>query len=493
MAISNLQKDEIGLTFLLNQMSADSPYGAEKIKDIELFKAEVFKEETNREDALEECFGNIEKVIELIKSEPDCLHDIRRFLMSFKNIRKAVARCCESYLNEVELFEVKSFLLSLEKFINSFNRVNAKASIKGIAFTAMDAALDILDPEKKRIAPFSISERYSKALHDIRQEKAQIEELFYKENDSGKKADLNIQRLEILGREEAEETLIKQELSKRLAPFVSSFNENMDNIGKLDLLIQKAELAIKNNAVRPVVGRKRSLQIENMFNPMVASSLSLKGKTFTPVSINLVQGVTVITGANMGGKSVALKTVTLNVLLCQMGFFVCARKAEIPLFDDVFIIAGDLQDLEKGLSNFGAEIIRFNEIALRMKGAFLFVALDEFARGTNPEEGAVIARAVASCLAEKESICVLTTHYDNVAASANAHYQIAGLSASTSEEIEKQTAIGGIDGISALMDYRIVKAGKQTPPRDALRICRILGLDDDIINRIESYYSSPKI
>ena len=89
--------------------------------------------------------------------------------------------------------------------------------------------------------------------------------------------------------------------------------------------------------------------------------LSEQGRSFVPVSISLTPGATVITGANMGGKSVAMKTVALNVLLMQAGFLVCAKKAKMPLFESVLMLFEDMQSIQSGLSGFGSEIVQFQK------------------------------------------------------------------------------------------------------------------------------------
>ena len=72
-----------------------------------------------------------------------------------------------------------------------------------------------------------------------------------------------------------------------------------------------------------------------MINPEIVDLLEKQNRKFVPVSITLDQGATVITGANMGGKSVSMKTVALNALLLQSGFLVCAKSAKMPLFHSV--------------------------------------------------------------------------------------------------------------------------------------------------------------
>jgi dsDNA-specific endonuclease/ATPase MutS2 len=186
-----------------------------------------------------------------------------------------------------------------------------------------------------------------------------------------------------------------------------------------------------------------------------------------------------ITGANMGGKSVALRTIVLNILLCRLGFYVFAKEAKIPLFDEVFLVCEDMQDFNSGLSSFGAEIIKFNEITSQIKSGFVFAALDEFARGTNPQEGAAVVRAAASWLAEKSGVCVMSTHYENVVPAAAGHYQVAGLSNLNFDKLPAE-----VGAIARYMDYRMLPAGSSPPPKDALNICRLLGLDKEILDKI---------
>lgn len=82
---------------------------------------------------------------------------------------------------------------------------------------------------------------------------------------------------------------------------------------------------MRYGGVKPELTEK-DLELEDMINPEICDLLEQQGRRFVPVSISLTPGATVITGANMGGKSVAMKTVALNVLLLQAGFLVCAKK-----------------------------------------------------------------------------------------------------------------------------------------------------------------------
>ena len=200
----------------------------------------------------------------------------------------------------------------------------------------------------------------------------------------------------------------------------------------------------------------------------------------------------IITGANMGGKSVAMKTVALNVLLLQSGFLVCARSARMPLFWSVHMLFDDLQSIQSGLSGFGSEIVQFQKALAEVEQGYSLFLLDEFARGTNPDEGAIIVQAVTRYLNDVNAISLLTTHYDKVAEHARVHYQIIGLRDVDPEQIRRELAATNEDGVAVIarhMNYGLYRVeGRSDCPRDALNICRMLSLKPEILEKIEQSY-----
>ena len=108
------------------------------------------------------------------------------------------------------------------------------------------------------------------------------------------------------------------------------------------------------------------------------------------------------------------------------------------------------------------------------------MALDEFARGTNPREGAALARALVEYLGRLNCVALLTTHYDGVSDAARRHYRVAGLGALDTAAIRKDEA--PLDRLSRLMDYHLIESEPGEPcPRDALRDCRLLDLEPDLM------------
>ena len=276
-----------------------------------------------------------------------------------------------------------------------------------------------------------------------------------------------------------------------LAPMVDDLLADAETSGRLDFIIQKALFAVRYGGIRPEL-TETELELTDMINPEICDLLSEQGRSFVPVSIRLEQGATVITGANMGGKSVAMKTVALNALLLQAGFLVCAKKARMPLFHSVKMLFDDLQSIQSGLSGFGSEIVQFQKALTEVEKGYSLFLLDEFARGTNPDEGAVIVQAVTRYLNGVNAISLLTTHYDKVAEYARLHYQIIGLRDVDTEKIRRELSVTDEDGVAVIarhMNYGLYRVeGRSDCPRDALNICRMLSLKPEILKMVEESY-----
>jgi hypothetical protein len=353
----------------------------------------------------------------------------------------------------------------------------------------MSGVLDILDPEGKGVAPFYINEFFNPELGTIREAKKAIEGAWRTEAGAHRQEELKVERLSVVAKEHAAEEAVRLRLAEQLRPYISMFRHNILSIARLDFRVQKALLAFKHGAVRPEVGGQH-LEFKGLWNPEVAMHLKRQGGSFVPIAIDLHQGVALLTGANMAGKSVALRTLLLNICLAQMGFLVFAASAAIPLFDGFYLLGDDLQSTSSGLSSFAAEVVLLNEVIERTKSGFLFIAMDEFARGTNPEEGAVIVSEVAKFLNKQGSITILTTHYDITCPIDISRFQVVGLSGLDWSLLAARSAYGSPNGIKLIaehMDYRLVKVeGATSPSRDALNICRMLNLDEAILTAFQS-------
>ena len=379
----------------------------------------------------------------------------------------------------------------LETIIPLFEQIRAVTDFRGLDFHDPSPALAILDPDNTRIRGFYIPDSATPRLREIRQAKKQLEEQLFHAQTDAEKENLRMQRTRLCAEEDSEETKVRRAMGAALAPLADGLLEDAETLGRLDFIIQKALFAVRYGGILPEI-TDGELELTDMVNPELCDLLEQKGRRFVPVSIALTRGATVITGANMGGKSVAMKTVALNVLLLQAGFLVCAKRARMPLFHSVKMLFDDLQSIQSGLSGFGSEIVEFQKALSEVEEGYSLFLLDEFARGTNPDEGARIVQAVTRYLNDVDAISLLTTHYDKVAEFAHAHYQIIGLRDVDPEEIRRELAASGEDGVAVIarhMNYGLYRVeGASDCPRDALNICRMLSLKPEILEKIQQAY-----
>jgi DNA mismatch repair protein MutS len=182
----------------------------------------------------------------------------------------------------------------------------------------------------------------------------------------------------------------------------------------VDCLLGLAEVAEQRHFVRPEINREGVIHIEDGRHPVIEQMLS--GERFVPNTIHqdmTQEQVLIITGPNMAGKSTVLRQVALTILMAQMGSFVPARKASLPIVDKIFTRVGALDNLSQGQSTFMVEMQETANI-LRNATAHSLVILDEIGRGTSTYDGMSIAWAVAEYLHDVDGQGVKTlfaTHY----------------------------------------------------------------------------------
>ncbi|MGL4731141.1 MAG: MutS-related protein [Clostridium sp.] len=482
--LDNEQRLQIGFDFLMEELQTITFYGSEEKKSVKPYKKdEQAKLITELDD--------LDKFINAINLNKKKFSEIQRALRKIKDIRNSIKRMLkEETLDEVELYEIKYFSIIIEDLKIVVDSLNLQ--IEAINFKSLNEVIKILDPENKNLSTFYVYDGYSEYLKDIREKKSKIEKKIFIEEDDEKVTKLKDERLQFVIEEENEELRIRKELTKTLKKFGQDILYNIKCIGNLDFKIAKANMAIKHEAVRPSITDDMEIELIDAFNPEVKAVLSKKGKSFTNQSISLRKGTTVITGANMGGKSVTLKTIVLNLLLGQMGFFIFAKSATFPILDFIHFVSDDMQSISKGLSTFGAEIIKLKELVECAKRGNGFIALDEFARGTNPKEGFYLVKSVALYLNKFSSISLISTHYDGVVEENMEHYQVIGLKNMDFDSLKYKIDLNktkSVETIQQHMEYRLEKVSRENKvPKDALNIAMLLGLDKDIVNIAKNFY-----
>jgi len=450
---------------LLARVDVFSAYGKNKLNNLENFLV-------GEEEKLEEEFERMQKIYDFISENKKEEMEIEIVLHRFKDIKKLVENAeAGIILDTVDIFEIKAQLMAMVD-LNSYLLKN-KEVFSNFVLKDMNELFKILDPNDEKIATFYIYEAYSVILKEIRRQKKEVENRLFNETDYEIVKRLKDERLSIL--------VIKS--------YAEDFLTNVEKISNLDFIIAKVKFAKEYNGIRPEVSKKKEIILEDAINLEVKEVLEAKNKKYTPISINLNVGTTMITGANMGGKSVALKTIAENVLLFQMGFFVFAKYASIPLLDFIFFVSDDMQDISKGLSTFGAEIIKLKEINSYVKNGTGLIVFDEFARGTNPKEGQKFVKALAKYLNDKSSISIITTHFDSVVENNMKHYQVVGLKNLDFEKLKTKLQVNNsLETIQDNMDFTLEESTDTEVPKDALNIAKLIGLDDEISEMIYKEY-----
>ncbi len=206
----------------------------------------------------------------------------------------------------------------------------------------------------------------------------------------------------ILGAEEkilSLETKLFNNLVLAVADYIPPIQLNAVLIARLDCLISFAQIAQKNNYVRPHINDSRIIDIQSGRHPVIERMLPA-GEEYIANDIYLdpdQQQELIITGPNMSGKSALLRQTALISIMAQMGSFVPAQHASIGLVDKIFTRVGASDNLSQGESTFMVEMNETASILNNLSDRCL-ILLDEIGRGTSTYDGISIAWAIAEFL-----------------------------------------------------------------------------------------------
>jgi DNA mismatch repair protein MutS2 len=222
-------------------------------------------------------------------------------------------------------------------------------------------------------------------------------------------------RLESLLQEERDEVArILFDLSMEVFRRKDALLGNQNALHELDLVSSKAAFARRFRCVMPEHGPEGPLVLRGARHPLLEKRFAEEGsgRAVKPLDVNCPGDLKalVISGPNAGGKTVALKTVGLIILMDRSGLLVpCEHGSVIPHYDTIFVDIGDDQSIEKSLSTFSSRIVRLKRILERANAQSL-VLIDEIGDGTDPEEGSALAEAALESLIRSCGRVIVTTH-----------------------------------------------------------------------------------
>ena len=222
-------------------------------------------------------------------------------------------------------------------------------------------------------------------------------------------------RLEAAMRGERDEVLrILADLTSEVYTARDDLSGNQDNLLILDEIRARSVFAEKYICVQPGHSTDGTLVIRSARHPLLVKGFTDEGVGREVTGLDLSCGAElktlVISGPNAGGKTVALKSIGLMVLMDRHGLLLpCLDGTVIPDYPAVFVDIGDDQSIEKSLSTFSSRVIKMNRI-LELAGPDSLVLVDEIGDGTDPEEGAALAGALLEDLSTRCGRTVVTTH-----------------------------------------------------------------------------------
>jgi len=381
--------------------------------------------------------------------DKDCTQ-IANKLMCLKDIQTTISRLGSgTVLDDIEFFEIK--YLSIVS--GEVKQLLEQQRIIAVGLPELKDVVDILDPDRLNIPSFYVYDSYSDELREVRKQMRAIQ---------GNGEDLPDEKraeLAVLLQKNADlELEVRRDLSGRVQVYASDLALALRNLSILDILIAKAAQMKKMGLCFPVVVEDGETFYNGMFNPAVKAHVAEAGREFIPVDIAFEREPVTIIGANMGGKSVVLKSLALNQLLAQFGFGVAAHDCCVNLVEEISLCIGDEQSIVKGVSSFAGEIMAIDAVIKGIRGGKSILALiDEPARTTNPVEGTALVEGLLDVVGDVKGGFVLTTHYNIL-----------------NDNVKRYRVRGLVDGV---MDYTLQRTYCGEVPHEAIAIAESLGID----------------
>ncbi len=432
--------------------------------------------------------------------EPQQLLEIKATLISCRELKKTLEKKASDYphLAEIALGLPQTYGLveAISRVLSERGEVLDSASEKLARLrreikTTHDRLMGRLQRYLTELAPKLqeqiITQRDGRYVIPLRAEfKGQVKAIIHDQSASGATlfveplpiVEINNQLRELQLQERDEERRILAELSAQIGQHHQELIYGVENLAALDLAFAKAKYAEELKASEPILrplapakGQKASEP--PTFKLLRARHPLLDPETVVPIDFNPPAGTraVVITGPNTGGKTVALKTVGLLTLMAQSGLHIPAQSgSELPFYRSVYADIGDEQSIEQSLSTFSGHITNIIRI-LKNADEYSLVILDELGAGTDPQEGAALARAILSHLLARGITTLVTTHHPELKTFAHATVGVVNASV----EFDLKT-------LRPTYQLTIGLPGRS----NAIAIAQRLGLDPEIVAAAKS-------
>lgn len=277
----------------------------------------------------------------------------------------------------------------------------------------------------------------------------------------------------------AREYDLYQQLLLDLSEFRTTLKDLATAVAVIDMFLSFAWIAVRQDYVKPVLTKDGSMLLKASRHPVVERYVGKHVFAANDIEINANARHLLITGPNMAGKSTVMRQVALIAILNQIGCYVPARQAKLPVFDNIYTRVGAADDLSRGQSTFMVEMSEAAGI-LRNATAKSLVILDEVGRGTSTEDGLAIAYAILKDLAERVGCYSLfATHYHELVDLCTGMPQVAAMQTEVLEEND-----------SIVFTHRLIPGASGSSY--GIEVARIAGVNDEVIRSAEAFIKAHK-
>lgn len=288
-------------------------------------------------------------------------------------------------------------------------------------------------------------------------------------------------------RDEANDAVARAEdrararISEQLRDRVKALEDLAAALGAFDVRLAQVRFAQTYSCAPAEISERAQLCCDEARYLPLKAELEAAGRSYEAISLDIAD-IAVLTGPNMGGKSVALRTCGFIALLAVFGIPVPAKRASSALFDDIaWLGIGAAEEAGGLLSSFAREVVRLNEILARgaQRGLLL---VDEFARTTTPHEGKALLVALVRSLRRRGRLAFIATHLAGIAQlSGTRHFAVRGLRELPKAPV-KADLQASLAALAESMDYAVVEVrGNGARQADALALAALLGLDEEVV------------
>jgi DNA mismatch repair protein MutS2 len=275
----------------------------------------------------------------------------------------------------------------------------------------------------------------------------------------------------LAGEEKEEEYRILAGLSMRVREEIEALKTDFGILGDLDLLYAMARFSMRLKAVSPDLTEDGRIDLREARHPLLVPE---REGEVVPIHLRLGDGIRalILSGANAGGKTVALKTLGLLTVMVQCGVPIpVAEGSRTRVFQEIFAVIGDEQNIGENLSTFSSHLLHLNRI-VEKAGPGSLVLLDELGVGTDAQEGSALAMGFLDRFREKDTSIVVTTHFDRLKAYGYLHSDVENVAVQFDEETlePKYTLSYGLSGLS-----------------NAFLVAEKLGISGSVLERARHY------